>query len=1210
LLAFAMTASLLVFPAAASNKTASSNREEQVGIANKMGQALSAHTPQEPSATIDARAHEAYGNLGPQFETNHGQSDERVKFITRAGGATIFLAATEAVFVLSAPDESAAMTQTDRASRAAGELEQAPAQPRMHALRMKIEGANEVAQIEGMDKLPGIVNYFIGNDPDKWHANIPTFGRVRYGSIYDGIDLVYYGNAHRQLEYDFVVKPGADAAQVGLSFEGADSVAVDAATGDLLVETSVGVVRQRRPVVYQETNGERREIESSYELRGGNHVGFHIRAYDLSKPLIIDPVLVYSTYLGGGGDDSGNSIAVDSTRNVYVTGFTQSVNFPTKAGALDTTLGGFSDAFVTKLNAAGTSLVYSTYLGGSGFETGSGIAVGSLGNAYVTGQTDSDNFPLATALQGVRGGQEDVFVTELSVSGAGLVYSTYLGGSSGDFGNAIAVDSSSAYVTGLTVSSNFPTTPGAFDTTLGSSDAFVTKLNSTGSALSYSTFVGGSSGERGAGIAVDSAGNAYITGRASPGFPTTPGAVQNISGGGIDAFVTKLNAAGSALVYSSFLGGSSSEIGLGIAVDSSGNAYVTGQTSSPNFPTVGAIQSTRSGGSDAFVTKLNSTGSALSYSTYLGGNGTGSSAFGDSASGIAVDSSGNAYVTGQTDSTNFPTSPGTFQETIGGGSNDAFVTKLNAAGSVLAYSTYLGGTDLDGCSGIAVDSAGNAYVTGLTTSTDFPTANAIQPTFGSATSSSGDAFIAKVQIINHSISGRVLDSSGNGIASVTVTLSGWNSAVTQTDALGNFSFLTNAAGGEYNVTPFKEDVTFSPETIHIFDLDSDRNLIFIGSGPTGAAARVQFEFANYIAAEDCDGFDIAVTRTGDVSGAVTIDYATSDGTAKQKGDYGIALGTISFAPGDTRKIITLPITEDALVEGDENFTLNLFNLVGPATLEEPSRATVTITDDDNTPTNLNPIDDTEAFVCQHYHDFLNREPDTAGELYWINNIESCGANASCRELKRIDTSAAFFLSIEFQATGFYAIRLRRAAFGKRSDTATTRMTYQDLVHDTRQLGEGVIVGEAGAAAKLEQNKQAYATQVVSSAAFIDRNPISQTAAQYVDALYASAQVTPTASERSDAITAFGAGDTAGRVAALRKVAETQSIVNAELNAAFVLLQYHGYLRRNPTDLPDTNDSGYQFWLTKLNSFGGDFRRAEMVKSFLVSAEYRSRFGQP
>jgi hypothetical protein len=555
------------------------------------------------------------------------------------------------------------------------------------------------------------------------------------------------------------------------------------------------------------------------------------------------------------------------------------------------------------------------------------------------------------------------------------------------------------------------------------------------------------------------------------------------------------------------------------------------------------------------------------------------------------------------------------QGTYGGGNRDAFVTKLNATGSALLYSTYLGGSLIDRGFGIAVDSAGNAYVAGTTASTNFPvTPDSFQPGGGS----SQDIFISKLG--DYAIAGRVLDAGNNGISGVTVTLSGANSAIATTDSNGDFSFLGTTSGGNYTVTPFKTNYNFTPSSININNLNNNQDLIFIGTTtapapsptptptPTPGPAHVQFEFDTYVTLEDCSSIDVAVIRTGDTSGALTVDYATSDGTAKQKGDYGINLGTLTFAPGDTRKTITLLISEDAFNEGDENFSVNLFNLAGAATLDEPSRATIVIVDDDPSGTTTNPIDDTQTFVAQHYHDFLNRQPDPSGLLFWINNIDSCGGNAQCREARRIDTSAAFFLSIEYQQTGFYAIRLQRAAFGKRSDTATTRMTYQDLARDTRQLGDGVIVGQAGADAKLEQNKQAYATQVVNSAVFISRFPTSQTAAQYVDALYASAQVTPTPTERSDAITAFGGGGTAGRVAALRKVSDSPSLSNAEFSPAFVLLQYHGYLRRNPTDLPDTNDSGYQFWLGKLNSFGGDFRKADMVKGFLSSSEYRTRFG--
>jgi hypothetical protein len=1148
-------------------------------------------------------AAEAYGKVPLYFEANHGQTDQRVNFITRANGATVFLTNTEAVFVISAQQENASTTPRDAAGAMSTHATTPAQTPRqLSVLRMKIEGANAQSEVTGLEQQPGIVNYFVGSDPAKWHANIPTFARVQYASVYPGVDLVYYGN-QQQMEYDFVVKPGADASRIALNFEGANSLAIDAA-GDLLIQTGAGTVRQPRPLVYQEVNGSRLAVNSGYQLRGGGRVGFSLAAYDRAKPLIIDPVLIYSTYLGGSDNDQGRDIAVDTAGNAYVTGVTDSLNFPTTSPIQPSNAG--SDLFVTKINAAGSALVYSTYLGGSDQESSHGIAVDSAGNAFVTGNTASNNFPTVNPIQLANGGGgTDVFVTKINAAGSALLYSTYLGGGDFDSGNDIAVDSAgNAYVTGDTASTNFPTANSIQPFYGGGPrDAFVTKFNAPGSALVYSTYLGGnggfvnSSSENGGGIAVDSAGNAYVTGlTTSLNFPTTS-PIQPAIGGGIDSYVTKINAAGSAHVYSTYLGGGDDEIGGGIAVDSAGNACVAGATLSTNFPTANPIQPSNGGSSDAYVTKINAAGSALVYSTYLGGGGE------DIGTDIDLDSAGNAYVIGDTDSSNFPTvNP---IQPVNNGS-DAFVTKINAAGSARVYSTYLGGDgDQDNASGIAVDSAGNAYVAGSTDSSNFPTTNPIQPSYGGG---GRDAFITKLG--NLIISGRVTDSEANGLAGIAVLLNGTDAAFAQTDANGNFQFAIPNPGGDYIVTPGEQGFVFSPESVSITNLTANRQLLFIGSGPPSAVAGVQFEFDNYIAAEDCSSFDIAVTRNGDTSGAATIDYATADGTAKQKGDYGITLGTISFAPGESNKIITVLITEDEFVEGDEQFTLNLFSPTGGVALAEPSRTTVTITDDDTTATNVNPIDDTEAFVCQHYHDFLNREPDTAGELFWINNIESCGTDAACRELKRTDTSAAFFLSIEFQGTGFYAIRLQRTAFGKRSDTAATRMTYEELVGDARQLGEGVIVGQPGADTKLAQNKQAYATQVVTSAAFIDRFPTAQTAAQYVDALYASAEVTPTATERTDAITAFGGGGTAGRVAALRSVVESQSIINAEVNPAFVLLQYHGYLRRNPTDLPDTDDSGYQFWLTKLNSFSGDFRKADMVKAFITSAEYRQRFGEP
>ncbi|HEV8132423.1 MAG TPA: SBBP repeat-containing protein [Acidobacteriota bacterium] len=512
--------------------------------------------------------------------------------------------------------------------------------------------------------------------------------------------------------------------------------------GDLLLHTAAGVIRQQKPVLYQEIDGVRKEISGGYLRKGKHQVSFQIAVFDANRPLVIDPVLFYSTYLGGGGDEQGNGIAVDTAGNAYVTGFTNSTNFPTTVGAFQTTLGSFEDAFVTKLNPTGSGLIYSTYLGGSDGDEGFAIAVDTAGNAYVTGTTLSTNFPvtLGAVQPTFGGGTFDAFVTKLNATGSGLVYSTYLGGSNGDHGRGIAVDTTgNAYVTGFTFSGNFPITLGAFQTTQGGSyDAFVTKLNPAGSGLVYSTFLGGSGGDQGLGIAVDTVGNAYVTGATfSANFPITPGAVQPTLSGHTDAFVTKLNPIGSTpLVYSTYLGGSSFDEGNGIAGDTAGNAYVTGSTASSNFPTTpGTFQTTLGSFEDAFVTKLDPIGSGLVYSTYLGGNGN------DQGNRIVVDTAGNAYVTGATDSTNFPTTSGAFQTTFGGG--DAFVTRVNPLGTGLDYSTYLGGSDIDFGFGIALDALPNpnVYVTGITRSTDFlTTSGAFQTTFGGGI----DAFVTKL----------------------------------------------------------------------------------------------------------------------------------------------------------------------------------------------------------------------------------------------------------------------------------------------------------------------------------------------------------------------------------------------------------------------------------------------------------------------------------
>ncbi|HEY6274643.1 MAG TPA: SBBP repeat-containing protein [Terriglobales bacterium] len=628
---------------------------------------------------------------------------------------------------------------------------------------MKLIGSNPHANMEGVDQLPGKTNYFIGHDPQKWRTNVPNYGKVRYAGVYPGVDLIYYGN-QGQLEYDFVVAPGADPSEIELDVGAAQAASLRLdANGDLALGIQGGEVGFHKPVAYQPapTPGsgirtERAPVKCHYRLTRRNRVMFEVASYDRTRPLIIDPTLKYSTYLGGTANDEGTAVAVDTLGRAYITGQTSSVNFPTTAGAFQTRYGKDTDAFVTKLNSAGSGLVYSTYLGGSSSDFGESIAVNASGDAYVTGQTDSTDFPVTpgafqTKCAGACGTKSpDTFVTELNSAGSALVYSTYLGGTSSDQGNGIALDSSgNAYVVGWTDSTDFPTTAGAAQVAYGGGDedAFVTKLNPQGSALVYSTYLGGSGDEFGYAIALSSSGNAHVTGYTnSTDFPTTSGAFQTSLKAPEAAFVTNLNASGSAFLYSTYLGGSGtganpcSACGASITVDTMGNAYVSGLTWELDFPTTpGAFQTSYAGGfHDAFLTKLNPEGSALVYSTYVGGSSD------DGAVAIKVDAGGTLYVRGNTFSHNFPVTPDAFQPAIGGES-DAFFLELSPTGSALVYSTYLGGLGSEfgkATSSLALQGSVNpsVYLTGYTNSTNFPTtAGAFQTTFGGVY----DAFVAK-----------------------------------------------------------------------------------------------------------------------------------------------------------------------------------------------------------------------------------------------------------------------------------------------------------------------------------------------------------------------------------------------------------------------------------------------------------------------------------
>ena len=708
---------------------------------------------------------ESYGQLPLSFEANRGQTDAKVKFLSRGSGYTLFLTGDAAVFSLTriSPNGGAGHLPSLPA-RAQARGPDVPA--RNTVLRMNLVKANAGAKVTGEDELSGRSDYFIGNDPKQWHTDVPTYAKVKYEGIYPGVDLLYYGN-QRQLEYDFVVSPGADPHRIQFDVRGARNISTDK-DGDLVFHFADGELRWRKPVVYQETNGARQTIDGHYIVRRGHRVGFLLGDYDSRRALIIDPAFAYSTYLGGAtSGSSAAAVVVDASGNAYLTGYTRAWDFPVTPGAFQTTCpsgqgeygcGDWGAAFITKMNPTGTALVYSTYLGGNEGGQGSAIVIDGAGDAYVTGFTYANNFPTTPdAYQtgcsncGYYEGLGDAFVTELNPTGSALVYSTYLGGNTlnqvyeDSLADGIAIDTSgNVYVAGYTNFGGFPVTRGAFQTKCGSCkagpsliNAFVTKFNSTLSKLVYSTFLGGSNSDYASSMTLDAAGDVYLTGSAtSTNFPVTPGAFQTTCSTGCDdIFVTEFNPTGSALIYSTYLGGTitqgSGEGGAGIALDAGGDAYVTGETGAADFPTTpGAFQTTChacvNGGSNAFLTEFNPAGSALVYSTYLGG-----STF-DQATAIVLDAADDAYLSGETSSPDFPTTPGAFDTCSGcnGTFYSGFFTEINPAGSALVYSTYLAGSaGFTSAWHIAMDAAGSAYLIGETEATDFPiTPGAFQTT--------------------------------------------------------------------------------------------------------------------------------------------------------------------------------------------------------------------------------------------------------------------------------------------------------------------------------------------------------------------------------------------------------------------------------------------------------------------------------------------------
>ena len=691
------------------------------------------------------------------FEPLAGESGFATNFLVRAPNYQLIVEPGEVNFLLQQPIAVAAAVDVRRDKSlqlAKGEA---------HALRLALLGASDRARIFGSAEMSGKINYLVGSDPSQWRSQVPMFGRVKVEAIYPGIDVEYYAN-QRQLEYDFTIAPHGDPALIRLRFEGVQRLSLSA-SGELVISLGDAELRQHTPRVYQVIHGVRREIQARYEIKDSQTFGFAVGPYHPDLPLVIDPVFSYATYFGGNAGDTGLAVKVDNTGSVYIAGETLStqIAWANSGSAFQSQLkGGAStgDAFVAKLDSTGSHLVYFTYLGGSADDGAYDLAIDASGNAYITGFTESPDFPTKAALFSTISGSADstfhvlppdAFVAEINTNGSALIYSTYLGGTGRDLGSSIAVDPAGyAYVAGYTFSTNFPLHNALQSSLAGNDDVFVAKIAPGGRNLVYSTYLGGRSIDEGEGIAADADGFAYVAGyTASVNFPITPNAAQtNLNGTGaaitvFDGFVTKISPYGTNLIYSTYLGGEENDFAYRIALDSSRNAYVTGTTQSTNFPHADVFglslgeNGTNIVNFDAFLTKLDTNGMPA-YSAQFGGT------LNDSGWDVAVDPAGRAFVIGLTLSTNFPVvQPFDLFRGTNSGGTDIFVVAFNTNGSAVLYSGYLGGSGNDYGYGIAVDAEANAYISGMTLSSSFPeTAAAPQRALQGAS----DAFVAKIRL--------------------------------------------------------------------------------------------------------------------------------------------------------------------------------------------------------------------------------------------------------------------------------------------------------------------------------------------------------------------------------------------------------------------------------------------------------------------------------
>jgi hypothetical protein len=681
------------------------------------------------------------------FEVNRGQADPAVQFLARGQACQFFVSPTEAVLALRKMDASPAVPLLEgvrsgfpraamgrAAANASAEGNALPAGPvASRVVRMKFVGANPGAGVAGEGELTGKINYFIGNDPAQWHRGVSTFARVRVQAIYPGVDLVYYGNQQR-LEYDFVVAPRADPGAIAIRFDGPENIRVDA-RGDLVLSLGRGEIRQPGPMIYQDVGGVRKKISGGYQLAGRRTLRFKIGEYDRARPLVIDPVLSYSTYFGGDDSDTAWGVAVDTNGFVYVAGETLSAQLATP-GAFQTTNAGnnvFGDAFVAKFDNTASSLVYLTYLGGNADDFALALALDGAGNVYLTGYTDSTNFPLRSAIYtNLSGspypelpiGPTDAFVAKLDASGSNLVYSTFLGGSGLDLGIGIAVDPAmNVYVAGYTESTNLPTQHAFATNYAGGGDAFAVKIDATGTNVFYSMYLGGTNQSVANDVAADPGGNAYLV------------ISDTTTNGSVFAVVQKLSPTGTPLNFYSALGDGGRIIPVRITRDTAGDVYIAGSVDFTNFPATSSFLSDTNPSIDALLIKLAGNDLSPIYRVVMGGSGK------DEARDVAVDAAGNAHVIGDTTSANFPTNNTSgFLRGVNSGGTDVFVAEVNSNGTALVYAAYLGGGGEDLGYGIAVDALDNTYIAGETTSADFPTLAARQTGFAGVK----DAFLAKI----------------------------------------------------------------------------------------------------------------------------------------------------------------------------------------------------------------------------------------------------------------------------------------------------------------------------------------------------------------------------------------------------------------------------------------------------------------------------------